>query len=87
MTIKQIDITRHDVEQYKRDFLDNTMAVSVTTAAKCLEVNPRTVQNYLREGKIPCYNLGQGRTKGDRILAADLREFMRSCRVDKRLEG
>jgi len=82
-------ITRAEVAAYKREILDKTVLVTPETAAEILSVSPRTVRRYLQEGILPAYHPRRSETRhqrglprGTRILASDLREFVRSIRLE-----
>lgn len=77
----EIRITPRDIEIYKREMLEQSVAVTTRSAAEILAVTPRTVCNYVRQGKLPGYAVSSG-SKGLRILAADLRDFVRANRLD-----
>lgn len=77
----EIRITPRDIETYKREVLEASVAVTTKAAAEILAVTPRTVCNYVRQGKLPGYAVSAG-SKGLRILAADLRDFVRSSKLD-----
>lgn len=74
-------ITRREVETYKREVLQQTVLVTVDQAAEVLAVSPDTVLRLVRNGRIPSYGEHGPRSKGIRLLAAELREYVRSIRI------
>ncbi len=75
-------ITMRDVEQYKREVLDRTVLVTPAVAAEILSVSERTVYNLVRDGRINGYARTRG-TRGLRIMARELKEYVESIRVDR----
>jgi len=76
-------ITRDDVEAYKREILKNTVVVSVETAADILSCSVSHVKTLMNEGRLTRHNRHAGRAhcNGDRILAWELQEYVRSIRM------
>ena len=76
-------ITRQDIEVYKREVLEQTVVVTIQDAAKILSCSTSTVRSLVREGYIGQYTRHEhGRPcAGTRILASELREYVRSIRV------
>jgi excisionase family DNA binding protein len=75
-------ITRRELAAYKLDIMEKSVLVTVETAAEILSCRPRTVYSLVQEGRISGYNRG-GRTKGLRILAAELRDYVASIKIDR----
>lgn len=59
--------------------MDSERLLSVAEVARRLDVSEETVRRWLREGRLPGYRLGGGRS-GWRISESDLAEFLRSTR-------
>lgn len=76
----EFKITRQEISIYKERILDRSVLVTPDDAAKILSVTPRTVRNYVREGRLGGYNAAAG-NKGLRILASELAEYVRSIRL------
>lgn len=72
-------ITAQDVTEYKRELLDQTVLVAAPEAARILSCSERTVRRLVQEGSIHAYNR-PGRAL--RLLASELREYVRSLKVD-----
>lgn len=54
---------------------------TVKEAAAVLKTNPRTVYNYIREGRLICIRLG---TRGVfKIRGADLESFINNCPAEE----
>ena len=81
--MKNIKINQTDVNNYKKETLQGSVLVSVDVAANILAVHPSTVYRYIQEGRISSYNGSTSRSKGVRILANELKEYVRSIRVDR----
>ena len=47
-----------------------------TEVAKYFRVDPRTVERWLRSGKITGYKLGKGKTAPWRITMTEIKKFM-----------
>lgn len=77
-------ITRQDVEQYKREVLEQTTLVTAATAAAMLACSERTVRRLVREGELHAYcrHLKKSRLpQGMRLLASELRAYVREIKV------
>lgn len=74
-------ITRSDVTSYKREILEQTVLVAPSEAAMILSCSERTVHRLVREGEVHGYGRNIG-GRGLRLLASELREYVRSIRVD-----
>ena len=76
-------ITRQDIDAYKREILEQTVVVTMQAAAQMLACSTSTVRSLVREGRIGQYTRhDHGRPcAGTRILASELREYVRSIRV------
>ena len=82
-------ITRQEIETYKREILEQTVVVTIQDAAKMLSCSPGTVRGLIRDGFITQHNRhGAGRScNGTRILAAELRDYVRSIKIDREKWG
>ena len=74
-------ITRSDVTTYKREILEQTVLVAPSEAALILSCSERTVHRLVREGEVHGYGRNIG-GRGLRLLASELREYVRSIKVD-----
>lgn len=79
--MKNISVTKYDVEQYKRDFLDSTVLVSSRVATQVLSRSARSLNQLVEDGKITAYAEGKA-SCGRRYLASELRSYVESLRVD-----
>ena len=75
-------IKRGDVERYKREILEESVLVTAEVAAEVLSVSERTVYSLVRDGNINAY-MRSPKKRGLRILARDLRDYVRSIKVDR----
>lgn len=75
-------ITGRDVDDYKREILEQTVLVEPKVAAKMLSCSERTVFNLASEGEFHGYNRNRG-GKGMRFLASELRDYVNSIKIDK----
>jgi excisionase family DNA binding protein len=75
-------ITRADVVQYKRELLDQTILVAPAEAAQILACSERTVHRLVRDGEVHAYGRSKG-SRGLRLLASELREYVRSIKINK----
>lgn len=75
-------ISRYDVMAYKREILDQTVLVAPAEAASILACSERTVHRLVREGEIHAYCRTRG-SRGLRLLASELREYVASIKIDK----
>lgn len=74
-------ITRQDVLDYKREILDQTVLVAAPEAASMLACSETKIQRLVREGRIHAY--GSPGVKGLRFLASELRDYVRSLKIDR----
>lgn len=74
-------ITAEDIEAYKRDILDQSVLVKAADAARVLSCSTRKLYNLARDGQIAAYNEQAG-MKGMRFLASELRDYVRSLKID-----
>lgn len=83
MSNDKIRITQAEVDAYKREILQSTVVVTVETAAEILSCSVRHVKTLMDEGHLTRHNRHAGRAhcNGDRILAAELQEYVRSIRM------
>lgn len=81
-TMMRERITRGDIEAFKREVLEQSVLVTPRDAAIILSCSPRTVLGLVQDGKIPAYN-GSNRGKGLRIMASELRDYVRSIKIDR----
>lgn len=77
----EIIITKYDVEQYKREFLDRTVLVSSRVASQILSRSERTVHRLVGDGKLTAY-AETPTASGRRFLASELREYVESLKVE-----
>jgi excisionase family DNA binding protein len=75
-------ITRSDITTYKREILEQTVLVAPSEAAMILSCSERTVHRLVREGEVHGYGRNVG-GRGLRLLASELREYVRSIRIDR----
>ena len=77
-------ITRKDIDSFKREVLECSVLVTIDDAARILSCSTRTVRNLVSEGALIAHNRhGCSRpNRGTRILAAELKEYVKSIRVD-----
>ena len=75
-------ITRSDVVAYKREILEQTVLVAPREAAQMLSCSERTVYRLVCEGEVHGYGRNVG-SKGLRLLASELREYVRSIKIDR----
>ena len=74
-------ITKHDVDTYKREILEESVLVTPKAAAAMLSCSQRTIHRLVQEGELAGYTRTP-RAKGLRLLAAELREYVKSIKVD-----
>jgi excisionase family DNA binding protein len=82
LTMPRERITRGDIEAFKREVLEQSVLVTPRDAAQMLSCSPRTVLGLVQDGKINAYN-GSTRGKGLRLMASELRDYVRSIRIDR----
>lgn len=82
MTMTKERITKQDVMQYKQEILEQTVLVAPAEAAQILACSERTVHNMVREGELHAYRRTAS-SRGIRLLASELREYVRSIKVEK----
>ena len=75
-------ITRSDITTYKREILEQTVLVAPSEAAMILSCSERTVHRLVREGEVHGYGRNIG-GRGLRLLASELREYVRSIKIDR----
>lgn len=82
-------ITRQDIDIYKREILEQTVVITIRDAAEMLSCSTSTVRGLIRDGVISQHNRhGHGRPcNGTRILAAELRDYVRSIKIDREKWG
>jgi len=78
-------ITRQEIDSYKREILEQTVVITIQDAATILSCSTSTVRSLVREGRIIQHNRhgNSRRCSGTRILASELREYVRSIRIEK----
>ena len=72
-------ITRKEINDYKREILEQTVLVSLSETAIILAVSESTVSRRAAEGRLVPYTDNSTR-KGIRFLASDLRQYVRDMR-------
>lgn len=75
-------ITRNDVETYKREILDQVVMVRLPEAAKALACSKSTMTRMVRSGKLRGHSTSGGISKGIRVLASELREYVKEMQID-----
>lgn len=80
MTTK-VRITRQEIDAYKRELLEETVLVTIKDAATMLQVSESTVRRRIDEGRLPVYGENGRESHGLRILASELREYVRSIKL------
>lgn len=75
-------ITRNDVETYKREILDRVVMVRLPEVATALGCSRRSAYNLVRAGKLRGYSTSGEISKGIRVLASDLLEYVTAMRID-----
>jgi len=73
-------ITRGDVENYKRSVLESSLLVAPPEAARILACSERKVYDLVRGGRLHGYSQIRG-TRGLRILASELQDYVQSIRI------
>jgi predicted DNA-binding transcriptional regulator AlpA len=73
-------ITRKEIEQYKREVLEQSVLIRLDEAAAIMAVSRSTVIRRVEEGKLIPYNDNHTR-KGLRFLASELREYVRNMKA------
>lgn len=81
-TMRPERITRGEIEMFKREVLEQSVLVTPRDAASILACSPRTVYSLVQEGKLSAHN-GSRRSKGLRILAASLKEYVRNIKLNQ----
>ncbi len=74
-------ITQHDIDKYKRDILEQSVLVCAREAASILACSERSVHRLVQEGALAAYGKNSG-SKGRRFLASELRDYVRSLKID-----
>lgn len=74
--------TRQDVMNYRQEVLEQIMLVSPADAARVLDCSERAVMNLIREGELHAY-CRNTRSRGVRLLARELREYVNSIKLEK----
>lgn len=75
-------ISRQEVMAYKREILEQSVLVAPAEAAMILACSERTVHRLVREGEMHGYGRSPG-SRGLRLLASELREYVSSIKIDK----
>lgn len=73
-------ITRLEIEGYKREILERSVLFSPQDVGKVLACSERKVYELVRSGRLTGYSENR-RTKGLRILAAELRDYVESLKI------
>ena len=81
MAMPREKITRLEVEAYKREVLEQSVLVSPQEVSRILSCSDKTVYRLVRSGKLTGYGDNRG-SKGLRILAAELCEYVKSIKID-----
>jgi len=75
-------ISRNEIETYKNEILEQSVLVTADDTARVLACSKRTVQRLAESGRLTAYNEKFGQ-KGLRFLAAELRDYVRSIKIDQ----
>jgi len=75
-------ISRNEIDRYKREILEQSVLVSAANAARVLDCSRAKIHRLAQSGRITAYNENYGQ-RGLKFLAADLREYVRSIKIDK----
>ena len=81
MVMPREKITRLEVEVYKREVLERSMLMSPQEASRILSCSESTIYRLVKSGRLHGYAENRG-TKGLRILAAALCEYVQSIKID-----
>lgn len=74
-----IDITRNEIESYKREIMEQSVLVDIDTAAAMLSVSTRTIRRRVEEGLLATYSDTPDR-ENTRFLASELRNYVHRMR-------
>ena len=75
-------ITRQDIENYKREILEQTVLIRLEDVATILSVSQSTVLRRVESKELVSYN--DNRTnKNIRFLASDLRHYVNQMKRDR----
>lgn len=77
----KVRITRQEIDAYKREILEETVLVTIKDAAHMMQVSESTVRRRIDEGRLPVYGAKGREANGLRILASELREYVKSIRL------
>ena len=72
-------ITRAEVDQYKREILEQSVLIDINAAAQILSVSTRTIRRRVEEGMIATYSDTKDR-ENTRFLASELRNYVKRMR-------
>ena len=75
----KVNITRQEIDNYKREMLESSVLVRLDEAAAIMAVSRSTVIRRAREGRITPYN-DNANDKGLRFLASDLKRYVSEMR-------
>lgn len=82
ITMQRERITRGDIEAFKREVLEQSVLVTAREARVVLGgCSPRKLYQIMDAGHIAGYNQSP-RSKGLCFLASELREYVRSIKID-----
>lgn len=76
-------ITRNDVEKYKREILDQVVMVRMPEVASALGCSKSSAYSLVREGQLTGHTRDGDIKKGIRVLASELRDYVKTMRIDK----
>jgi excisionase family DNA binding protein len=74
-------ITRKEIDGYKREVLEQSVLLAPQDVSKILSCSDSTVYRLVRSGRLTGYGENRG-TKGLRILAAELRDYVKSLKIN-----
>lgn len=73
-------ITRLEIDGYKREILEQSVLLSPQDVCRALACGERKVYDLVRSGRLTGYSENR-KTKGLRILAAELRDYVVSLKI------
>lgn len=75
-----VNITRTEIDAYKREILEQTVLISLDAAAAMLSVSTSTLRRRVREGLLPTYSDTADR-ENTRFLASELQNYVKRMRT------
>lgn len=74
-----VNITRQEINSYKREILESSVLIRLDEAAAIMAVSRSTVINRVNEGRLVPYN-DNANSKGVRFLASELQRYVKEMR-------